>query len=421
MRIEELGAIFTVVASVASAADPDAPVPPLIPVEAAGSGPLFPGALIQDAAARPAFTPHVEPSFTIAGADGVSTMRIYGYVQYRYTANLRDTDSEGNDLTQGFGFRETRLGARGTIGSKDWTYYLQAALDTGDARLSDVWLRRDLGDGWALRFGSFKPPFLYEELAPAMRQLLADRSVVDAYFQQGRAQAVELQYRQGAFEGFLALSDGWRRNNDWRYGDAWGLTGRVGWQFFGTRRQREDFQAWRGEEPMLAIGVAGHIQDGAAMQITSSERSNRFFNDTRITSWTADIHWEQNGLILFAAVMGEHDRPPEGGSRDALGLMVQAGYFITDDIQLVARAEWGTTDGDLGRPRPGDSLQDEFAAITLGAAWYLWGNNAKLVADVVIPLDEVGSVWGITSRGLLADEAGASGQAALRVLFQWGF
>lgn len=381
-------------------------------------------ALIEDAATRTTYTAPPSPNFNLAGFDEVSNIRINGYVEFRYTANRRDTSVDDNDLTQGFGFREVRLGARGSIASKDWTYLFQGAFDTGSYRLTDLWLRRDLGEGWALKFGSFKSAFLYEELSSATRQLMSERSVVDAYFLQGRAQQIELQLKRGQFDAYLALSDGWRSNNDWRFGDMWGLTARLGWIPIGTTTQHDDMQAWRGEQPMLAFGIAGHIQDGNPDLISTSEQRNRFLNDTRIVAWTADAHLELEGWTLYAAVMGEHDRPPDSqgtGSRDALGLMIQSGLFVTDNLQLTARAEWGNTDGDLGRPTATESAQDEFAAITLGASYYFWANNAKLAADIIVPLDEVGDVWTFSARSTLTDDAGESGQAALRVKFTWAF
>lgn len=383
------------------------------------------GALVtEDAATRRSYTAPVTPKFGVDGADGASSLQIVGHVQFRYAVNGRDTSVPDNDLTQGFGFREVRLGARGTIGSKAWTYNLQGALDSGTYRLTDLWLRHDLGDGWGIRFGSFKSPFLYEELSSATKQLMSERSLVDSYFAQGRAQQVELQYRGEQFEAYAAFSDGWRNHTDWRLGDMWGVTARAGWLALGTWKQHEDMQAWRGEEPMLAFGVAGHIQDGNPAVITMSEGRNRFLNDTRIVAWTVDAHFETGGWTVYGAIMGEHDRPPEsagGGSRDAFGAMVQTGYFVTDDLQLIGRAEWGTTDGDIGRPTGVESGQDEFAAVTVGVAYYLWGNNAKIIADVIVPLDEVGDVWTSSSRATLTDDAGESGQVALRVLFQWVF
>ncbi len=391
-------------------------------------GPVDLGALMEDAAERPAFSYPVEPNFNIPGLDGNSNLRIYGYSQFRYVANTRDTQAEDNDFTHGFGFREVRLGARGNLMTKNLTYYLQAAFDSGTSRLTDAWLRYDLkeqlGPGWAIRFGSFKSPFLYEELSSATKQLLSERSVVDSYFQQGRAQQIELQWKNDHFDAFLSFNDGWRNNLDNRYGNAWGVTARAGWLPIGTWKQHEDMQAWRGEEMMLAFGIAGHVQDGNPAFISATEERNRFLNDTRLAAWTVDAHFEVQGWSVYAAIMGEHDRPPEsqgGGSRDGIGAMVQTGLFVTDNLQLVGRAEWATTDGDIGRPSGLESSQDEFAAVTFGAAYYFWGNNCKVIADVIVPLDEVGDVWTFTARGTLTDDAGESGQAALRVMWQWVF
>jgi hypothetical protein len=246
--------------------------------------------------------------------------------------------------------------------------------------------------------------------------------VVDNYFQQGRAQQIELQFRNDHVAAAISFSDGWRNHVDNRLGDMWGLTARGEWLVFGDWKQREDMQSWRGQtDPMLVLGVAGHVQDGNPSSITPSEVNNRFLNDTRIAAWTFDAHYEIDGFSIFGAVVGEHDRPPGGGSRDATGVMLQAGYFLTDNLQVAARGEWATTDGDIGRPSGIESGEDEFAAITAGLTYFFWGNNCKLTADVIVPLDEVGDVWTFTARGTLTDDAGRDGQAALRLLWQWVF
>jgi hypothetical protein len=383
-------------------------------------------ALMQDVERRDSYTAPVESNFSIPGGDGVSSMRFYGYSQFRYVANRRDTEVEDNDFTHGFGFREVRLGVRGALSVPELTYNVQMAFDTGQVRLTDAWLRYDLaehvGEGWAVRFGSFKSPFLAEELMSATKQMLAERSVVDTYFQQGRAQQIELQYRNDHVSALLSFNDGWRNHVDNRLGDMWGVTARGEWRVMGDWKQHDDMQSWRGQtEPMLVLGVAGHVQDGNPSNITASEAGNRFLNDTRIAAWTFDAHFEVDGFSIFGAVVGEHDRPPGGGSRDAIGVMLQAGYFLTDNVQIAARGEWATTDGDIGRPSGLESGQDEFAAITAGVTYFFWGNNCKLTADVVVPLDEVGDVWTYTARGTLTDDAGESGQAAFRLMWQWVF
>lgn len=380
-------------------------------------------ALLQDAATRQAYRPPSGPNFRINGQNE-STLRFTGYVQTRYIFNARDTDVPDNDITQGFGFGELRLAATGNLMGDRLTYNAQMALESGVGRLTDAWVRYQIDEQWAIQMGSFKPAFLWEENSSATRQPLVERSLVDSYFRQSRAKQIEAQYRTDHFEARLGFSDGWRRNLDSRLGTTWGLTGRVSWLPLGTWSQHSDFQAWRGEEPMVALGLAAHVQDGMPLGISASEMRNRFLNDTMIVSWTADAHAEFDGWTLYGAVVGEHDRVPGtvgGGTRDAYGALFQAGYFITDQTQLNGRFEWGTTDGDLGRPMGIESAEDEFVAITAGVAHYFYGNNAKIVADVLVPLDEVGDVWSSTSRGTATDDAGADGQAVFRLQFQFAF
>ena len=51
-------------------------------------------------------------------------------------------------------------------------------------------------NGWKLRFGQFKAPFMREELVSSSRQQTAERSLVNEEFNQDRSQGVELSLEQ---------------------------------------------------------------------------------------------------------------------------------------------------------------------------------------------------------------------------------
>ncbi|MCZ7632018.1 MAG: OprO/OprP family phosphate-selective porin [Phycisphaerales bacterium] len=158
------------------------------------------------------------PFEIVDAEDAAFRLRVGGQVQFRYIANFRDSDDATDDSDFGGGFetRRTKINFSGTTLSKDLSFRIVAAFDrTGDGafKLEESWLRYKLGDGWSVRAGQFKLPFLREENVSSSAQLAADRSVANEVFNQDFSEAVEFARESEWWRLLAAVSDGFGSRN----------------------------------------------------------------------------------------------------------------------------------------------------------------------------------------------------------------
>ncbi|MHC4992220.1 MAG: porin, partial [Planctomycetota bacterium] len=139
-----------------------------------------------------------DKKFFLASADGNFRLNIEGQLQVRFVYNHQETASGSSTDGDRWGFenRRTKLKFSGHVVDPSWQYLVQGAFDRdgGEFVLEDVEISKDLGNGWAVRFGQFKGPFMREELTSSKRQLAVERSLVNEAFNQDRTQGVELGY-----------------------------------------------------------------------------------------------------------------------------------------------------------------------------------------------------------------------------------
>ena len=100
---------------------------------------------------------------------------------------------------------------------------------------------------------------------------------------------------------------------------------------------------------------------------------------------------------------------------DQYGVVVQAGYFVSDQWELFGRYEWG--DDDTAGP--------DLSILTAGVNYFFAGHRLKWGADVGVALNEVTGTWGdgfIGAGGDLAgwrtDAPGEKGQVVIRSQIQ---
>lgn len=347
--------------------------------------------------------------FFIASADGAFRLELSGQLQIRWTWNMRE-DSGADDNVSGFENRRTKLAFEGHVVDESWQYLIQGAFsdDGGAFGLEIGTITKDLGNGWSITAGQFKPPFLREELVSSKRQLAVDRSLVNERFNQDFAQGVEVSYEADAFRAMAMYHDGLGngvsaptggRNQPWNVTDtefAFAARGEV--LLSGAWKQFADFTSWRGGETGVMIGGAVNYEKGESGTAAGPEET-----DLRLS---ADVSAEFDGANLFAAFVYQD---LDVAAISPWAFVVQGGLFVTDDIEAFARYEFGDADS---------AGIEDLNVITVGVNKYWSKHNVKWTTDVGFALDEVQAFWDADGVGWLTDGAGQDGQVVVRSQLQ---
>ncbi len=340
--------------------------------------------------------------FFLADAAGGFRMEISGQLQNRFVLNLRD-DSGDDDGRGGFDIRRAKISFDGHLG--DPTFEYKISLDLLDEALSDGYVLKQLDDGWSLKVGQFKPPFLREALNSSKRLLAVERSLVgdQSVWNQGRSLGLELQYAQDAFHAIAALHNGFRNDNVIALEEdtEFALTARGEWLLAGSWRQLRDYSS-RPDDPFAALigtAVAYEVDEYGTLSGPEEER----------LSWTADLSIEGGGANAFVAVITQQADRDGGTEFDRYGVVVQGGVLVADDLECFIRYEYGDLD------EPGEA---DLSVITAGFTRFFSGHNLKWQTDVGYGLNEVDDAWARSSAGWQADAPGEDGQVVIRTKIQ---
>lgn len=364
--------------------------------------------------------------FTLGSADGNYRLNIGYWNQFRYTINVRDNvPSPGEDFTSGFSFVNNRVELTGNAITQALTYKLSWDFATGDATLKDAYAKYQFDNGWSLKWGQYKLPFLKEYSISDNQLQAASFSVMTNAFNQGRSQGVELGYESEEFRFAADFSDGVRAaNTDWdSQAEAdYGFTGRFDWKFGGAWEQFTRQTSWQNSEFGGYVGVAGNYQDGGstgASTVAGSAIGNTSTID--VTNWalTVDSQIVGNGWNAFAAFVWANTDPAAGNSFDDFGFQIQGGFFVTSQWELFGRYDITLPDDSRA------ANVDNFNVITVGANYYFVERSqaAKFTADLQWCLDAQSNTGGLvvpsTYTSVMADTE--ENQLAIRLQFQLMF
>ncbi len=369
---------------------------------------------------------------SMPGWDAASTVELTGGMQFRYFANFRDEEDDGDDgipanqddFDSGFQFGSTVLNASGTVGDDQvFGYYIRGnfGFDGGTFGLDDAYFTYDLGNNWMFMGGQMKVPFLREEMIDDFYQLAVDRSLLNESITPSRTQGIGLRYQDDSFRGWVVFSDGANSQNSSLLDNAvapfsagesdYAITGRLEFKGQGTWQQFDDFTSAPGSEFAWLVGGAVHFEGG--------EPQND--NEYQGLGWTLDASLEGDGWNVYAAYVGifsdiEQDAPLDDVDFTDQGFVLQGGVFIPDtDWEIFGRYDAIIPDSD----RDGD---DVFNTITAGANYYIHGHAAKFTADVQWSLDASVDNGLVTTQeriGFLGDDD--DNELALRAQFQLMF
>ncbi len=344
--------------------------------------------------------------FTLTSGDGSSTLTTNALFQFRYVANFRDENNVGvgadQDFTAGFEIPRARIDWSGNLINENLTYRISGdfgEINTAGANtLAVTWAYGQYAfegmEGAFVRFGQFKAPLMWEELVDPEFQLSADRSVTGEAFSQQYSQGLMFGYEAEAWRAYFAFTDGLGSagTNFNGAGADWALTARGEFKFAGDWARFTDFTSWRNSDYAGKFGAAVHYEQygdtgGSAGSLHPLGLADGAGDGEQLL-YTADVAIEGNGWNAFAAFYGSSSEGEASGSVDAddFGVVVQAGLFVTDQIELFGRYDGLFLDDN----RFGQGVEDSFNFATFGANYYFFPEShaVKATLDVIISFDD---------------------------------
>ncbi len=188
--------------------------------------------------------------FFIASTDGNFLLKINSQIPARFVYNNQN-NSPVDDNRSGFEMRRTKLKFKDHVVEPSWQYAINTAFDrsSGMLGLEDAFIRKDFDNGWSVRLGQYKPPFMREELVSSSRQLAVERSLMNEEFNQDRTKGVEFQYTGDSLRVLAMYHEGFEtRNTAWSAENTeFAFTARGEWLARGAWKQFKDLTSWHGE------------------------------------------------------------------------------------------------------------------------------------------------------------------------------
>ena len=345
--------------------------------------------------------------FILQSDDGNFSLHPGLLLQFRYDVNNRNqilpgrggvTGKQGDDTESGFEFTRFRLSLDGNVISPLLTYYMQAAQDSSmsHATLLDAYAMYHVSSQspLALKIGQFKDPVWHEDNLLESRLMAVDRSLVSALVGGGeldRVQGAAIIYDQDYLRGQLAVHDGYDGLNTPFYGPSglgtavnacaglaptnWGASARAEYLAIGDREpafnpfSEYDQFTTRGDKQNILVAGGGFDY--------SESGANKLIYHTLDVQYNTTCGWAFYGAYFGAYRNLYTNRGIKPGSYYDSGVLLQAAYLLTPCVEPFIRYDYTHLDGDA---QPG-IIQDNIDEITVGANYYLFGQQAKVTVD----------------------------------------
>lgn len=418
--------------------------------------------------------------FFLASEDGKFKMQFRAQVQARWALTDQNMGSAAgaaagspsqptsSDNTWGFEFRRMKLDFSGYLIDPSWTYELQPIwnrfqdIAATNGSLENVFIQKSFGDGLSVRVGQYKVPFNREEFVSSTVQTVIERSLASEMLTPKFSQGLmaDWQTEHVRLRGFFG--DALRANGSGvrvsgaglDQGNAGALANYTGgfnqpigtnpvnyamsvrgdWRIAGSWSQFKDMMVTPDEDFGVLLGGAFMAQ--SLRQIAATSAANPINPMKSMWAATGDLTFEFPGASIFAAgiyrrvnlvdSMMTRDGSTDDGM-DQWSAVVQAGYFVLNDLELYSRYEWGNSDSNKYRTFAGatDANGEELSILTVGLNWFPAGSknrNLKWSADVGIGFTPIID-WANSGADWMVDytnDGGASndGQVVIRTQMQ---
>jgi len=360
--------------------------------------------------------------FFIASEDGSSLLHPGFVYQFRYDgAWTEGGKGVGTKTANGFENERVKVYADGNLFTKDLTFKIQyttaktastatAESTTGtsetittvkggtfvldDAYAQYVFAHAVVCDGdLGVKLGQFKDPVSKEQTMPDQGSLCVERSLMDDLIGGGligpRVQGAGLVLvGNGPLHAQLFFDDGADSvNTDFQQPTFttvivpgftevvnWGASARVDYKVTGDWSDANRFTAKGDKQDLLVVGFGANATD---------------MTKAMVFIYSADVQFNtmDGKLSLYAAGFG-NDINLRGvgapGNVQNFGLMLQAGYLLTDSLELFARWDVTYLDAEI---KSLNNNQNYYNEICTGVNYYLgengsWGNHAKVSLDL---------------------------------------
>ncbi len=355
--------------------------------------------------------------FFISSADGNFKLQMNVLEQVRFTWNNQaDSNQNPPDIQNqnewGFENRRTAMTFSGNVVDPSWTYMVRtnygSAIDPytpepGLVVLQDAWAAKDFGNGFGLKVGQFKSPFMAESLRNDGAQLSAERSLVDYYFSGGYVQGLALSYSSDQFRATGSYNNGPRgQNSTWYAGNSSvSASGRVEFKASGSWAQFDTESSAKSDESGLLIGAAIQYYNNRGVNGTNIAVPSVVYGDSNIRysttgaiDWTVDATFKSGGMNVSAAFVGaNYTQQPAGVTGDdvdSYGMVVQGGYRFTDSLEAFGRWEWMNVANGANTVGGPNEATDVNNVLTFGVNAYV-STNIKWTTQFGISLSDIGN------------------------------
>jgi hypothetical protein len=284
--------------------------------------------------------------------------------------------------------RRARIVVAGSAFDDFVEWYIQLGLSQNDVEPDNPIIVRDAAvsfnvhDRLKLRFGQMKVPFDRQRLASSSAQHFAERSTVVNELNLdrdiGAIAVVDVVDERLDFQGGVFGGDGRNRPTPTLTPL---LAGRFQWTPFGSFDDLVEGDLARRERPVAALAVAGAYNVGTtrsrsthAQVLVGGDVDYAHVNVDAVVKWRGASAMLSGITRQAIAVRGDV------ATRSAAGLVAQAGYFVTDGLELVVRGATMSPLGLGGDVALDPSLRHQLEG-ALGANLYFVGQGLKLQLD----------------------------------------
>ncbi len=350
--------------------------------------------------------------FFVQSADGNWKLKLNGQIQVRWNYNhAPDGDSAlgGGEVDDEYGFqiRRAKLKFSGHAVDPSWTYKVTLVSErnrgNSNTYLEDAWINKKWDDGWYVKVGQFKSPYLREELVSSGAQLTVERSMINNQFTYGWTQGIEVGSRSDDLWARLWYGDGPNSLNSVGNNSVNAINVRADYKLAGDWKDWKSLTG-RGTSSEFYAFVGGAFQWYNVSQDRGAVPPNQTWlqyggaNATRTYGFTVDASMGGQGWTAFtyftwangsnAAVTPGIDNPDDA---EGWGWVAQAGVDVAEDLQLFGRYELGDiTNLSAGSESiNGDNVaaagtrNGHDSTLTIGGNYWPTGTkNIKLTADM---------------------------------------